>query len=127
VPVVGFGTDRFPAFYLRESEAGVDARFDDEGDLAAFLRSELERSGRAVVVAQPVPEPAAVSAQDWAAWLQEAERRAAAAGAAGRGVTPGVLAALHAVSGGRTLEANVALAVSNAALAGRLCARMLRA
>jgi hypothetical protein len=49
VPVVGFKTDKFPAFYLRESAAGVDARFDDVAKLAAFVSSELERTGRGVL------------------------------------------------------------------------------
>src|SRR5690606_10624096 len=65
VPVVGFGTDRFPAFYRRASEAGVDARFDDPESLAAFLSQELARTGRAVVVANPIPAADEIAERDW--------------------------------------------------------------
>lgn len=120
VPVVGFRTDRFPAFYHRASDAGVDARFDDERDLAAFLRTELARTGRGAVVANPIPAEHEIDERDWARWLEAAETRAEDAGVSGRGVTPFVLGALHEVSGGATLRANIALVESNAALAGRL-------
>jgi pseudouridine-5'-phosphate glycosidase len=57
-------------------------------------------------------------------WLAFAEKKAAAG--QGRGATPSLLAALHEESKGRTLAANVALAVSNAALAGRICRELSR-
>ncbi len=122
VPVVGYRTDVFPAFYLRESEAGVDGRFDDVRDLAGYVRQELSRTGRGVLVVNPVPQGQSVSAREWAGWLAEAERRAA--GTVGRGVTPRVRGGLHEVSGGRTLEGNVALAVNNARLAGGIAGAM---
>lgn len=120
VPVVGFRTDRFPAFYMRESAAGVDARFDDERELAAFVRFEIARTGRGVVVCNPIPREHEVDERDWAVWLGEAEGRAREGGAVGRGVTPAVLGALHEVSNGATLRANIALVENNAALGGRL-------
>lgn len=123
VPVIGYRTDRFPAFYRRESDAGVDARFDDPDDLAAFIHAELDRTGRGVLVCNPIPPEAELEAARWDAWLAEAERHAGEQGAAGRAVTPAVLGALHRVSGGRTLEANLALVRDNASLAARLAAR----
>lgn len=125
VPVVGFGTSTFPAFYLRESGAEVDARFDDSDELAAFVAGELERTGRGIVIAHPVPAGEAIDPGDWANWMKEAERRAAGEGSRGREVTPAILAALHEISGGATLRTNIALAVANARLAARLCRRLL--
>jgi pseudouridine-5'-phosphate glycosidase len=122
VPVVGFRCDRFPAFYRRESDAGVDARFDDEDDLAGFLRDELSRTGRGVLICNPIPEGDELDERAWAGWLAESERRAG--DAAGRDITPRVLAALHEVSGGATLRANLALVRSNARLGARLAARL---
>lgn len=122
IPVVGYRTDRFPAFYLRESEARVDERFDDDDDLAAFLAGELTRTGRGVVVAQPVPDDHAIEPARWREWLDRAQHEAG--DAAGREVTPRILARLHEVSGGRTLNANLALVRQNAALAARLAARL---
>ena len=122
VPVVGFGTERFPAFYQRESMAGVDARFDDVAELARFVRRELWRSGRGVVVAHPIPAGEEIGRGVFEEWLGEAEGRALAGGATGRGVTPAVLGLLHEVSGGATLNANLALVRANADLAARLAA-----
>ncbi len=122
VPVVGYRTDSFPAFYRRESDAGVDARFDDPAELAAYCRSETNRTGRGVLVCNPVPETDELPENDWAKWLKQATKRAHSAGAAGRAVTPAVLAALHEISGGATLTSNIALVKSNAALAGQIAA-----
>jgi len=125
IPVVGFRTDAFPAFYLRQSEAGVDARFDDISELGAFIAAELARTGRGIVVANPIPEPDAISPLDWGRWLEQARRHALdelGREPDGRAVTPTILKHLHEVSAGATLRANLALVRANAELAARLCA-----
>lgn len=124
VPVVGFRTDRFPAFYLRESSAKVDARFDDEEELAGYLGTELARTGRGVLVANPIPEVEAIDPRAWGEWMGAAEAEAERLGVGGRDVTPRILGLLHERSGGATLRANLALVKANAGLAARLCARM---
>jgi pseudouridine-5'-phosphate glycosidase len=120
VTVVGLRTERFPAFYLRESGAKVDASFADERDLAAFARREMDRTGRGIVVCNPIPPEYELGRSEWEAWLAAAEREAEAVGVRGRDVTPFVLSKLHGLSGGKTLRANLALVRSNAAAAGRL-------
>ncbi|MBL8963137.1 MAG: pseudouridine-5'-phosphate glycosidase [Phycisphaeraceae bacterium] len=122
IPVVGFGTDRFPAFYLRESDSPLDARFDQPEDLAGFISAELARTGRGIVIANPIPEPDAIDPTLWERWLQEAVSRAA--NASGRDITPRILAELHTISGGRTLRANLSLIRSNTALAAELSVRL---
>ncbi len=122
VPVVGFRTDSFPAFYQRTSQATVDARFDDAGELAAFVAAELDRTGRGIVVANPIPEPDEIAQADLEAWVAQAELEAARSGVRGRGVTPFMLSRLHAISDGRTLAANIALAIDNARVAGLIAA-----
>lgn len=124
VPVVGFGTDRFPAFYLRHSGAGVDARFDEVADLARFASTELKRSGRGVLITNPIPEAEEISPARWDEWLEEAQRRVASSPVAGRDMTPALLSHLHEVSGGATLRANLALVRSNADLAARIAVAM---
>lgn len=119
VPVVGYQTDRFPAFYLRDGGTDVDARFDDPADLAKFINRELARSGRGVLVANPIPASHAIEPNVMRAWLDEAQRRAA--GAQGRDLTPALLRELHVISQGATLAANLALVEANVALAARLC------
>jgi len=113
VPVVGWRTERFPAFYRRDGGEGVDARFDDMDALARYVRHELARSGRGVVIRNPIPAEDELREEDWRGWLAAAEARARGGGATGRDVTPAVLAALHEVSGGATLAANVALVKDN--------------
>ncbi len=126
VCVVGFATDEFPAFYLRGSGLGVDARFDDPVDLAGFIRHELARRNSGILICNPIPTADELDAATFDAWLLRAEADAAAGGATGRGVTPAVLSRLHALSGGATLRANLALVRSNTALAARLAVALGR-
>lgn len=124
VCVVGYRTDRFPAFYHRGSDAGVDARFDDSAELAEFLVGEIARAGRGVLVTNPIPDEYEIPAAQFEAWREQAEERAQASGATGRAVTPAVLAALHDVSSGATLRANIELVRSNTRLASELAVAM---
>jgi pseudouridine-5'-phosphate glycosidase len=117
IPVVGFRTDTFPAFYQRSSGIPVDATFDAATDLAGFIDFELRRTGRGIVVCNPIPAESEIQLEQWDAWLAAAEQRATAAG---RDATPEILSAVHGLSGGITVEANIALARSNASLAGAL-------
>jgi pseudouridine-5'-phosphate glycosidase len=127
VPVIGYRTDAFPAFYLRASAARVDARFDDAAELARFVSAELARTGRGVLVCNPIPETEEIPRADWDAWLEQAEDEAEHAGVRGREVTPFMLSRLHRLSGGRTLRANLALVKDNAALAATIAAGMATA
>ncbi|MCA9288311.1 MAG: pseudouridine-5'-phosphate glycosidase [Phycisphaerales bacterium] len=128
VCVVGYRADEFPAFYLRSAASvagraiGVDARFDEAAELAAFARTELARRASAILVCNPIPHEDELDAAAFAGWLEQAEHEAG--GAVGRDVTPRVLARLHELSGGATLRANLALVKSNAAVAGRIAAAL---
>ncbi len=124
VPVVGYQTDRFPAFYQRESAASVDARFDDPAELADFVRVELARSGRGVLIANPIPRSDEIDDGKWRFWLDLAMERARASGVTGRDLTPALLAAVHELSGGATLRANVALVKSNSSLAAQVASEL---
>lgn len=125
VPIVGFRTDWFPAFYVRRSGARVDGRFDEARELAGFVAAELRRSGRGVVVANPVKESEAIDAERMERWLELAEARVGEARRlGGRDATPSILAALHELSGGQTLRTNLALVRGNAALAAELARHM---
>lgn len=136
--VVGFRTDDFPAFYMRKADTlphsppvgKVDARFDDVAELARFIRFELARSNRGIIIANPIPPEHEIAHADWRRWMAEAEGRVhvgiagggGGGGGGGRSVTPRLLEALHEVSGGATLRANIALIQSNVRLAAQLAA-----
>ena len=124
VPVVGWRTDRFPAFYLRDGGAGVDWRFDELDALAGYVSRELSRTRRGVLIACPIPERDEIDRARWEAWCARAASDAAASGVSGRDVTPFILARLHELSAGQTLRANIALVKNNAALAAEIAAKM---
>jgi len=121
VPVIGFQTSEFPAFYLRSSGASVDARFDDVADLGAFIATELRRTGRGMLIANPIPASNELNSSQFARWLADSEK-ALGATASGRNATPSLLGKLHELSGGATLRANLELIRSNTALGARLAA-----
>lgn len=122
--VIGYQTDSFPAFYLRQSGAGVDVRIDDAKELAGLIKSELARTPRGIVVANPIPHEAELDHAQWHEWLEDAQQHAQSIGAQGRDSTPALLSRLHEVSQGATLEANLALVRSNAELAGKVAAEL---
>ncbi|MBL4698815.1 MAG: pseudouridine-5'-phosphate glycosidase, partial [Phycisphaerales bacterium] len=124
VTVVGYQTDSFPAFYLRESDARVDVRFDDADELAEFVRVELARSGRGIVIANPIPGEHDLDPGQWSKWLKRARKLAEADGVSGRDVTPAILGHLHEVSEGKTLAANIELVKSNARVAAMVESRL---
>ncbi len=126
VPVVGFKTAAFPAFYLRQTDPPIalDATFEDLADLAAFVHTELSRTNRGVLIANPIPAPSELSKADWDRWLSAATAQAHAQGIHGRALTPFLLDQLHRLSAGATLKANLDLVMSNAALAADLCRGM---
>lgn len=126
VPVLGFGTDRFPAFYTRDS--GLPARRVDGAEEVARILHVKWRLGLdgGVVVANPIPEADALDPAVVGSAIDEALEQARAAGIAGGDVTPFLLERMEALTGGRSLEANVALIIHNArvgaAIARALCA-----
>jgi pseudouridine-5'-phosphate glycosidase len=121
VPVVGYRTDFFPAFWSRDSALPVPLRLDSPEAIALLIRAKqtLGLDG-GVLVANPVPEEAEIPAGEMAdcieAALAEATRRRITA----KAVTPFLLAHLFEITGGRSLETNIALVKNNAALAAKL-------
>jgi pseudouridine-5'-phosphate glycosidase len=121
VPVLGYRTDEFPAFYSRTSGLRVDARFETPDEIAAVLRTrrELGLCG-GVVVGNPIAPEHEVDRVTLDGWTDAALAEADAAGVHGKDVTPFLLGRLHALSGGATEEANKQLVWSNVRLAARI-------
>jgi pseudouridine-5'-phosphate glycosidase len=120
VPVLGYRTDEFPAFYLTTSGQPVSARVDDPEGAAALLQAHWELGGAGVVLAQPLPAETAVAPDALADALARAEGEASEARVCGAALTPFLLHRLALATGGRTLQANQALVLSNARLAARV-------
>lgn len=118
VPVLGFGTDEFPAFYSRTSGIAVHRRIDDPAVAGAVLRARLALGlPGGVVVANPIPADAEIPAADIASAIDDALGAASAAGVHGAALTPFVLGRIAVVTEGRSIPANLALAENNAVVA----------
>ena len=121
VPVVTYGADAFPAFYVRDSGHPSPERCDDPAEIAAIRRANAALGlGAGLLVANPIPSDAALPADRIDGEIAAALDRAAAEGVRGKDVTPFLLAHLNAVTDGRALGANVALVRANARLAARI-------
>jgi pseudouridine-5'-phosphate glycosidase len=120
VPVVGYGTDEFPAFYVRSSGLPLTARVDSPEAAAALCRNHWWLFGKGLVLAQPIDAAAGLEPEEFESALAEAEGQAAAKGMRGPALTPFLLARLAEITGGRTLRANQALIVANARLAAQV-------
>lgn len=121
VPVVGYGTDRLPAFLSPDAGLAVQHRVDTPADAAAVVRAHLAIAGNGgLLIVQPPPAEVALPIDEVDAWTQAAVAAAARDGISGGAVTPFVLSHVAAASDGRTLRANVALIVNNARTAARI-------
>lgn len=115
VPVVGYGTDELPAFYTRESGFGVDYRVDGPDEVARAMKSKWDMGLQGgMVIANPIPEESAVEKSVIDEAIARAIAEAEEKGIGGKDVTPFLLDRVKALTGGKSLEANLALVYHNA-------------
>jgi pseudouridine-5'-phosphate glycosidase len=117
VPVIGYGTDSFPAFFVRSSGLAVSGRADTPAEAADLVRAHRQLGGSGIILAQPLPAEAALSAVEMEQALTQVEGRAASAGIRGKALTPFLLAGLAEATQGKTLNINRQLIIANARLA----------
>lgn len=121
VAIVGFGTDRFPGFYLTDSGSPIDWRVDSAEDIAAITRARRTLSiPGALVVANPLPEGLQMDPDLHDRLLAEGLALADTSGVRGKDVTPFLLDYFHRASGGLSLTANTEIILRNADLASRV-------
>ena len=121
VPLIGFGTDALPAFYSRSSGLGVDCRSDSPAEIARMMRAKWQLGlDGGLVVTVPVPEEHAMPAAEIDAVIEEALAAMEEAGIGGKAATPFLLERIAARTTGRSLDANIALVLNNAAVAARI-------
>ena len=123
VSVAGWRTSRFPGFYLTDGGFDLDWRVDGADEVAAAMAAAdaLGVEG-ALVVANPVDAAQQLDPAEHERVLAEGLERARAAGVTGKAVTPFLLDHLHRATEGRSLEVNIAVARSNASVAGAIAA-----
>jgi pseudouridine-5'-phosphate glycosidase len=119
VPVVGYGTTAFPAFWLADSGFTLDWSAEDAAEVAAIMKSHDDTGhGQGIVVANPIPVDQQWDPAEHDRVLSEAFRAAEQAGVRGKAVTPFLLGYIVDASGGRSLEVNLDLARNNIRVAG---------
>lgn len=124
VPVIGYGTDRFPAFYVRDSGLPVPARADSAVDAAALFTAHSRMGGAGTVLAQPIAQDLALTNAELDDAIGRAESEAIAASIRGPALTPFLLSRLAVLTDGRSLRANQGLIVANARLAADVAAEI---
>ena len=127
VPVVAYRTDRFPAFWSRDSGLPAPLRLDTPDEIAALVASKsLLGLGGGVLVAHPVPEADEIPAREMSHLIDRAVAEAGAKGVSGKGVTPFILSRMLELTDGRSLATNVALIRNNAGLAAEIAVALAR-
>jgi pseudouridine-5'-phosphate glycosidase len=124
VPVLGYGCDEFPAFYLKTSGEPVTARVNTAAEAAAVLRAHWDLGGRGVVLAQPLDAVDSLDAAQWQEALDKAQRQAGESGVRGKAITPFLLTRVAQITGGKTVRINQRLIEGNARLAAQLASAL---
>jgi pseudouridine-5'-phosphate glycosidase len=127
VPVVGYKTNEFPAFYSRTSGLEVSTRLDTAQAIAeyALMQKEL-RLLTTVLVVNPVPEADAIPQAEIEPIIEKASKEAQEKKIHGQALTPFLLQRISDLTGKRSLRANLALLVNNARLASEIAVAMAR-
>ena len=121
VPVFGFGTDEFPAFYRRSTGLPLDRRYDSIPELASAVRLHLSFGlGTGVLIANPIPTADEMDSELYDRAIHAALSEAETRRIRGRALTPFLLDRMRAVTGGDSVRANVALLRQNAQVAAAL-------
>jgi pseudouridine-5'-phosphate glycosidase len=121
VPVLGYQTDAFPAFYTRDSGFGVDARLETPDEIAAVLQAKWETGlAGGVLVANPIAPEYALDSAEIGRIIDQALAEARETGIRGKEITPFLLARIHELTGGASEVANKQLVWSNVRLAAQI-------
>lgn len=127
VPVIAFGQDVMPAFWSRRSDIPAPLRMDDAAQIA---RAHRMRAAMGIpggqLVANPIPQSDEIAAEVLAPFIAQALAEAQARGIAAKAVTPFLLQRLFELTGGKSLEANIALVLNNARLAARIAVALAK-
>jgi pseudouridylate synthase len=125
VPVVGYQTDEFPAFFSRSSGLPVSVRVESAEEVAEFARVHWELGMKsAVLVVLPLSEDIALPVEEVQGAIDQAVIEAAKRGIQGQNVTPFLLSRVSDLTGRKSLEANLVLLINNAALAAKIAKSM---
>jgi pseudouridine-5'-phosphate glycosidase len=121
VPVVGYQTDHFPAFYSRESGLKVSVNLDTPEEIVELAQSHWSMGMQsAILVANPVPEEDAIPRSEMDPIIAQASSEAVDRRVRGQDLTPFLLKRINELSNGRAVRTNLSLLLNNARLAARI-------
>ncbi|MBK6771588.1 MAG: pseudouridine-5'-phosphate glycosidase [Ignavibacteria bacterium] len=124
VPVIGYRTDEFPAFYTRQSGYKVNYRLDSPEEIAEAMKvkRELGLNG-GMIIANPVPEEFSMDKKIIDKAIEASLIKADKNNIKGKDVTPFLLSEINNITGGTSLESNIKLVMNNAKLAAEIIVR----
>lgn len=118
VPVVGYGTDEFPAFYSRDSGLDVSVNLETPQEIVEFAKAHWSAGlHSAVLVVNPIPKAEAIASSRMEPHIKRAVREAHDKGIHGKEVTPYLLMRISQMTEGKSMQANLSLLLNNARLA----------
>lgn len=121
VPVVGYGTDEFPAFYSRSSGLDVSVTLETPQDIVSFATAHWATGLQsAVLVANPIPSADAIPMSEMEPYIEKAIQAANTKKIHGKKVTPFLLEYVSELTKGRSMQANLSLLLNNARLAAQI-------
>ncbi len=127
VPVLGMGTEDFPAFYCRSSGCKADARIDTPAEMAAILKTKWDLGLKGgVVIGNPIPEQYELDYNEMEAVINRALDAAKAEGVHGKDTTPFLLAHIKDYTEGVSFASNLQLAYNNARVASRIAIELAK-
>ncbi len=126
VPVLGYQTKDFPAFYTRKSGYSVDYQIDTSEEIAEILSNKWSDSvlSGGVIIANPIPEIFSMNKGTMDRAIEKALEQAADSGIKGKAMTPFLLAAIEKITDGQSLKSNIELVLNNARLAAEIAVAM---
>lgn len=121
VPVVGYRTDTFPAFYSRDSGLDVSVRLDTPEEIVELAQAHwMSGLQSAILIANPVPEEDEIPREEMEPFIEEASQSAQEKGIHGKELTPFLLQRISELTKGRSMQANLSLLLNNARLASQV-------
>jgi pseudouridylate synthase len=126
VPIVGYQTNDFPAFYTRKSGYKVDCVANSPEEIADILKAkwEIPYLNGGVLIANPIPEEFSMNKGQIDRAIEKALELAEDEGIKGKEITPFLLAAVEKITEGKSLVSNIELVLNNAALAATIALKM---
>ena len=121
VPVIGYNTDKLPAFYTRDSEFNVNYRMENPLEIAKAIKAKIELGlDGAMLIANPIPEEYSMDRNEIDTVIANAVIEADELGVKGKDTTPFLLDKIQKLTEGRSLEANIQLVYNNVKLGAQI-------